>query len=602
MDKNINNTVESEEEYEDLTEEQLDELNRLSSNQPNPFGAPSSSNKPLSFAEMIALQQSNNNVTEEQQNSATASEENGEDEQDEEDDDEGEIDQELTDQMKTLALTTQKNTATHLVIDTNALISGVRLETLALELYTIPEVLEEVTDKRTQDFLNSFPFEIKTREPTQESIKAVIEFSKITGDYPSLSAVDLKLIALTHTLDVEVTGGKHIKSKPEPTSHMQKKPVNTVKKEVDQEKVEKEQPVSSEKVEEKITESTTTTQQPTEITTTPTSTEKEEEKDTEKKRRRRTRKKSNNNNKNETTTKEEEEKSECQNDHHTTTPTTTTSPETTNNTPADSTKTTSSKRNKKNNLLKVDLNSLEEDKDYVDPREVLEKYKKQQEEELEEKRKKMMEKDGDEGEWITPDNIKKMASNGSNMKEDAVPKHVPVGCITKDFSMQNVILRMGLNLISVDGLLVKEVKQFVLKCYSCLKTTTNMETIFCKHCGHKTLVKAMTWVDRFGNVRVGRGSGKQFNLRGKQFSIPKPKGGKKHNDIILTEDQYIHRLRVTGQLYKKPSKETSVNDPTSFELGFNVRPVENIIIGYGNRNPNIARKKIGKKNKSYAVQ
>ena len=42
-----------------------------------------------------------------------------------------------------------------------------------------------------------------------------------------------------------------------------------------------------------------------------------------------------------------------------------------------------------------------------------------------------------------------------------------VACLTTDFSMQNVLMQLGLKVLSVDGLLVKSVKQFVLRCMAC---------------------------------------------------------------------------------------------------------------------------------------
>ncbi len=59
----------------------------------------------------------------------------------------------------------------YLVIDTGALIKGVRLERLASHFYTIQEVLNEVRDRQARHFLASFPFEIKVREPTPDALK-----------------------------------------------------------------------------------------------------------------------------------------------------------------------------------------------------------------------------------------------------------------------------------------------------------------------------------------------------------------------------------------------------------------------------------------------
>lgn len=41
------------------------------------------------------------------------------------------------------------------------------------------------------------------------------EFSKKTGDYPSLSATDIKVLALTYQLEQEHVGAGHLKTEPE---------------------------------------------------------------------------------------------------------------------------------------------------------------------------------------------------------------------------------------------------------------------------------------------------------------------------------------------------------------------------------------------------
>lgn len=52
------------------------------------------------------------------------------------------------------------------------------------------------------------PFEVTLREPTQSALKAVIEASKKTGDFQSLSLVDIKMIALTYDLHVQYVSEK----------------------------------------------------------------------------------------------------------------------------------------------------------------------------------------------------------------------------------------------------------------------------------------------------------------------------------------------------------------------------------------------------------
>lgn len=80
--------------------------------------------------------------------------------------------------------------------------------------------------------------------------------------------------------------------------------------------------------------------------------------------------------------------------------------------------------------------------------------------------------DGD-GEWITPENVKKHQekAGGVSMVPDknAPVETLSVACMTADFAMQNSLLRMGLNLVSYEGLRVKTVKTSVLRCHACFK-------------------------------------------------------------------------------------------------------------------------------------
>lgn len=85
--------------------------------------------------------------------------------------------------------------------------------------------------------------------------------------------------------------------------------------------------------------------------------------------------------------------------------------------------------------------------------------------------------DDGEGEWITPANVALHKSRaldllpdigkGGNVKEQ--DEVIGAGCMTADFAMQNVLLQMGLNLLSVDGKKIERVKSWVLRCHACFK-------------------------------------------------------------------------------------------------------------------------------------
>lgn len=43
--------------------------------------------------------------------------------------------------------------------------------------------------------------------------------------------------------------------------------------------------------------------------------------------------------------------------------------------------------------------------------------------------------------------------------------------MTADFAMQNVLLQIGIPVLSVDGMMIKKAKRFVLECYGCKSIT-----------------------------------------------------------------------------------------------------------------------------------
>ena len=105
---------------------------------------------------------------------------------------------------------------TKVVVDANAIVKGIRLERLAEEAVTIPEVLREIKDKQARHTLATLPFELKVRDPDEESIKAVRRFARLTGDLGALSDPDVRCIALHHTLEKEAHGLAHVRSEPPP--------------------------------------------------------------------------------------------------------------------------------------------------------------------------------------------------------------------------------------------------------------------------------------------------------------------------------------------------------------------------------------------------
>ena len=62
--------------------------------------------------------------------------------------------------------------------------------------------------------MKALPYELQFLEPDSEAIKIVSDFSRKTGDFASLSATDIKVLALTYMLEVRYVGIEHLLSEP----------------------------------------------------------------------------------------------------------------------------------------------------------------------------------------------------------------------------------------------------------------------------------------------------------------------------------------------------------------------------------------------------
>ncbi|XVE57861.1 hypothetical protein DITRI_Ditri04bG0124400 [Diplodiscus trichospermus] len=103
------------------------------------------------------------------------------------------------------------------VVDANAVIEGgEKLTSSADKFVTVPEVLAEIRDPVSRHRLAFIPFSIESMEPSPDALNKVIKFARATGDLQTLSDVDLKLIALTYTLESQIHGTNHITNAPPP--------------------------------------------------------------------------------------------------------------------------------------------------------------------------------------------------------------------------------------------------------------------------------------------------------------------------------------------------------------------------------------------------
>ena len=238
----------------------------------------------------------------------------------------------------------------------------------------------------------------------------------------------------------------------------------------------------------------------------------------------------------------------------------------------------------------------------------------------------------DDGEgWIsTVSEIKKMKSMGAldpksnpNSASDAAkeaqgpPISQRAACSTTDFAMQNVILQMNLELLSVDGVKIRKLKSWVQRCGACFKVFTNAENtgpvpgkrLFCDHCGSSMIQRIACSVDsKTGRLRLHLSKKYKHNLRGTKFSLPKPGTGNRfQGDLLLAEDQLMmgawnQKVKMRSGGKAKTAAQSMFGRDIASNVGCNTRSMteDDIRVGFGRRNPNAAkgRERRGKKKKS----
>ncbi len=171
----------------------------------------------------------------------------------------------------------------------------------------------------------------------------------------------------------------------------------------------------------------------------------------------------------------------------------------------------------------------------------------------------------DGGGWITPKNLKKYQEkdNGTSATQEEL-RNMAVAIMTSDFAMQNVLLRMNLNLLTPSFQRVKKVKAWVLRCHACFHVTKDMTKQFCGRCGKPTLLRTSCSTNSDGSFKIFLKKNMQWNKRGDVFSIPKPVAGTSNGklvagggkggwgqSLILAEDQKEYIQAVAGNKRNK---------------------------------------------------
>jgi len=144
--------------------------------------------------------------------------------------------------------------------------------------------------------------------------------------------------------------------------------------------------------------------------------------------------------------------------------------------------------------------------------------------------------------WITVDNLKSVQRRDGQRYAYAPDASTTVSCLTTDYAMQSVLMQMGLKLLGADGMLLRSVKQWVLRCSGCFTQQGSLDAQFCSKCGNNSLVRLQAVLDQRGQQRIlpeqkAPARVRSTNVRGTKFPLPAPKSGRHAQNIILAEDQ-----------------------------------------------------------------
>lgn len=385
---------------------------------------------------------------------------------------------------------------THLVVDTSAFIKNAQLQDVAEHCYTVQGVVDEIKNDRQLKRLVVLPYSLQVREPDSDVLAKVTAFAKKTGDFASLSMVDLKVLALTYQLEKEHVGTEHLREEPKPAKTIAsgQKPRELAgtgkvlgfydgkKAHVGRERTE----TGSEKDESKPVEQSEEAESSMEV---------EEDKVHLKEKFA------------ELSTEEAKELEEVEEDI---------------------------------------LEKVQHQEDEVLVEDCEEEMSDAEEEESDQEGDE--EEDDDEG-WITPSNIKEVKRDyGTDLLEDTAS---PVACMTTDFAMQNVLKQIGLHIAALDGRVIKHARTYILRCYACFKTTSDSTKRFCPNCGNNTLKKVAVSLDANGQQVIHINTRRPLTARYKNRPVAKFDGGKHATNPLLFEDQPLPQQRISAKAKAK---------------------------------------------------
>jgi rRNA maturation endonuclease Nob1 len=184
------------------------------------------------------------------------------------------------------------------------------------------------------------------------------------------------------------------------------------------------------------------------------------------------------------------------------------------------------------------------------------------------------------------------AAGTSTTTKKKKPKKRPtkVACLTTDFSMQNVMLQMDLRIMSVDGLMIKTARQWVLRCVGCFEVHYDMDRLFCRKCGGHSLSRVAASVDAGGALKLHLKKNYHADLHGTKYSLPAPgKQGRYQGELLLREDQLLQGIWKQKCVKIRKDIKSAFGEDVTSDVGMHINKGQAIKIGLGKRNPNATK-------------
>jgi len=460
-------------------------------------------------------------------------------------------------------------------------------ENESVEFTTCNDVLKEIKDEQTRLYVDNLPFKLNCEDPSDSALKFVSTFAKETGDYKSLSGTDIRVIALAYSIIQKRNETQYWRKSPPELIEFKPtwaKPTNK-KEEKTKPKVEEDDEEGWEVVEKKS-------------------------KPKKKKFRRNIKKdfypeaflndlasnkKNNHNDPENKDTKETEPGKEVKEDEilEEIIPQNTEKKEILPESALEETHEESiEKPSEENNVNEDDILVQKDTAETVESDE-------------------NSEEDDCDDEWITPDNLNTYLlaqddQGHDNEKVEDNSSKISVEVVTSDFAMQNVLMQIGIPWVSLEGVEIRQIKRFKLRCDGCKEINQRVDIEFCQKWGGHTLRKVSVFASSNGKITFFKGKRLKKNNRGVQYSIPVPKSGRDSHAMILREDQLWigqNKLKMKEKLREEDRVKNKIgdhfNDYVSFEHAKKNEKTTGgeTTFGYGRKNPNIPNKKYSKKKK-----